>query len=870
MKNIEILIKKGLDHHREGRLVAAREIYQSVLQLSPAHYEALRLLGLIESQSGNKEKGLLLIRQAILSNSSIPTAYINEGMLLESIGRVEDAILSYTKAINYKKSAEFYFFRAGALRVLKRFEEAESDLLNCVKINSRYLEAYNNLGLVQRDLKKNKESLVSFDKALEINDRSYEANLNKGMALLDLEEIDQSVIFFKKACEIRPGEAESIVKLGTAYLRNGSYELAVDCFYRSIEIEKNLLEPYGWLINALKKLNRINEAIEITHELIKTKPDEKYLMILAELYLASGKFEEALSIYKDLLNTKNNDPVVLAHCGQVEQMQGNLDKAISYYEKALQLDPEMDRVYYHRSIIHNEYGQEGLAFDDISKAIRINNRNPNYYQIRGNLNLSRANHLEVIEDYQKALEIDPNFKFLEGHLIYVRNKICQWENYELNCSIIKDRIRAGQACSTVFPLHSIIDDLDVHQRAALAWKAHRLDVMASPWRIKKKHNKKITIGYFSSDYRNHPVAMLIKGLLRDHNRNQFIVLAFSLGNDDKSDLREEIIGSVDEFIDLSVEKDSSAVEMARSYNLDIAVDLNGYTHNSRSVIFANRVAPVQVSYLGFLGTMGANFIDYIICDRVMIPDLNSNYFSEKRIILPWYQVNDHKKINNLRKVNKHEYNLTQDEMIYCCFNNTYKLTPRIIDCWAKILSKVGKSKLVLYVSDSIARTNLMNEFSYRNVDFTRLIFAERKDYDEYLERYQAMDLFLDTYPYNGGTTTADALWAGLPVLTLAGESFASRYGASLLTALGMEELIAYTEEEYCIKAVELAFDKDRLGSIKAKLNQARIHSPLFNNKAFVRNIEAAYKAAHFRCQQGLEPATIEVQYDNESINSGSP
>jgi predicted O-linked N-acetylglucosamine transferase (SPINDLY family) len=336
----------------------------------------------------------------------------------------------------------------------------------------------------------------------------------------------------------------------------------------------------------------------------------------------------------------------------------------------------------------------------------------------------------------------------------------------------------------------------------------------------RKHaiNEKIRIGYFSTDFKNHPVAFLIAELFEIHDRNRFEIYAFSLENA-TDEMRGRLVMAFDRFIDAESMSDVEIAQASRGLSIDIAVDLTGFTQDSRTGIFAHRAAPIQVNYLGYPGTMGADYIDYIIADKTLIPPQSQKYYSEKVVYLPnSYQVNDRRRLISDRCFTRQELGLPENRFVFCCFNNNFKILPATFDGWMRILKAVESSVLFLYAENKWAEENLKKEAKARGIDSSRLVFGRQIPMEEYLARYRACNLFLDTTPYNAGTTASDALWTGLPVLTLIGQSFASRIAASLLKAIGLSELITNSQEQYEALAIELAMNPKKLAGIKERLN----------------------------------------------------
>jgi predicted O-linked N-acetylglucosamine transferase (SPINDLY family) len=376
--------------------------------------------------------------------------------------------------------------------------------------------------------------------------------------------------------------------------------------------------------------------------------------------------------------------------------------------------------------------------------------------------------------------------------------------------------------------------------------------------VKRPASQKIRIGYFSADFRNHAVSLLTAELYELHDKNKFEIIAFSFGVDDKGPMRLRLSQAFNQFIDVCDMSDLEIAKLARDLQIDIAVDLGGHTQDSRTGIFSNRAAPIQISYIGYLGTMGAEYYDYLLADETIIPDELQKFYAEKIVYLPSYQVNDRKRLISDRQFTRQELGLPEHGFVFCCLNNNYKILPATFDGWMRILKIVVGSALWLLEDNEWSRENLKKEAEKQGIAADRLVFAERLPLPEHLARHRQADLFLDTFPCNAGATASDALWTGLPILTRMGRSFASRVAASLLNAIGLPELITNTQEEYEALAIELALNQNKLAEIKLKLANNRLTTPLFDTPLFTKNLETAYIKMMGRYQDDLQPDHISI------------
>ena len=449
---------------------------------------------------------------------------------------------------------------------------------------------------------------------------------------------------------------------------------------------------------------------------------------------------------------------------------------------------------------------------------------------------------ETIACYEKALAIQAQIDWVYGELVHARMKICLWNLFQEDKKILDLQVGANQKVIQPFPLLAISDDPLLHRQASAIFAHYQYPANGALGPITKHpKEKKIRIGYFSADFHNHATGYLLAELIELHDKNQFELIGISFGPSQSDEMRQRLEKSFDQFIDASAMSDIEIAQLSRELKIDIAIDLKGFTQNCRTGIFAYRAAPIQVSYLGYPGTMAADYMDYLIADKTLIPEQSQGAYSEKIIYLPHsYQVNDRKRVISEKVFTRSELGLPEQSFVFCCFNNNFKILPATFASWMRILKAVEGSVLWLFQDNPWAVENLKREALNHGIDISRLIFAEKMPLEEHLARHRQADLFLDTFPYNAHTTASDALWAGLPVLTLMGQSFASRVAASLLTAIGLPELITTTSQEYEALAIELAKNPEKLAALKEKLAKNRLTTPLFDTPQFTKDLERAY------------------------------
>jgi predicted O-linked N-acetylglucosamine transferase (SPINDLY family) len=441
-------------------------------------------------------------------------------------------------------------------------------------------------------------------------------------------------------------------------------------------------------------------------------------------------------------------------------------------------------------------------------------------------------------------------------------KICDWADLDGRCQTLGGLLTANRA-SSPFAVLGLFDDpllqqqcAELHAKSKFNFNNERRLITKE---VRRDPKNKIRVGYFSADFHDHATMYLMAELFDYHDRGKFEVFGFSFGPKKDDAMRNRAQKRLDSFFDVANLSDQHVAALARAQQIDIAVDLKGYTQDSRPAIFGHGAAPIQINYLGFPGTMGTSAIDYLIADRVLIPDNLKSAYSEKIIYLPnSYQVNDSKRRISGRVFTRAELGLPESSFVYCCFNNNWKILPEIFGTWVRITQRVPNSVLWLYEDNPTAALNLKAQAKRQKLDPSRLVFARHLPHAEHLARYRLADLFLDTFPCTAHTTASDALWAGLPVLTRSGKSFASRVASSLLNAVGLPELITHTAEEYESLAINLAKNSGKISSLKTKLANNRATCPLFNTALFTQHIESAYQAVHERYHGGLAPEHIYV------------
>ena len=859
VQQIAAKLQQGLALHNAGQLEHARVIYEEIIKTNPMHFDALQLLGTLAAQTNQWDKALGLLSDALKINTSNAFVNNNYGNVLKEFKRLDEALTSYDRAIEFKRDyAEAYLNRGTVLQELNRLDEALTSYDRAIEFKRDYAEAYLNRGIVLKKIKRSDEALISYDRAIELRRDYAEAFYNRGNVLKELNRLDEALTSYDSAIEFKHGYAETYSNRGNVLKELNRLEEALTSYDRAIEFKLDFYEAYSNRGNTLQELKRLDEALTSYDRAIEFKRD------YAEAYYNRGtvllelkRLDEALTSYDRAIEFKRDYFEAYYNRGNALQELKRFEEALASYDRALEFKRDYAEAYLNRGTVLQELTRLDEALASYDRALEFNRDYAEAYYNRGTVLQELKRLDEALTSYDRAIELKPDYEYLFGFKLHTKMFMCDWQNFEADVQSLSLRITQGQKSSPSFPLLALIDSLPVQRKTSEIWIKDKHPINPSLGSIPKSlRRNKIRIGYYSADFNEHPVTYLTAELFELHDKNRFELIAFYFGLPNSSDMHKRVASAFDRFIDVRLQSDKGVALISRNIDIDIAIDLTGLTQDNRVGIFSYRAAPIQLSYIGYLGTMGAEYYDYLIADKTIIPLESKQYYKEKIVYLPSYQVNDSKREIADKTFTRVELNLPENGFVFCCFNNNYKITPSTFDEWMRILTAVPDSVLFLYAENKWAENNLKLEAEKRGVSQTRLVFGARISRSEYLARYRVADLFLDTLPYNAGTTASDALWAGLPVLTCMGESFASRVAASLLNAMELPELITTTQEEYEARAVELATNPVKLQAIRDKLERNRLTTALFDTPRFTKHIEAAYTQMYECYQADLPPDHI--------------
>ena len=683
---------------------------------------------------------------------------------------------------------------------------------------------------------------------------------NRGMALAASGSYAAAIAHFERAIAARSDFVPAHLLRAKLLADLRRYDDALAGIDKLLVLAPNLAEAWLGRSNILFETGRYGEALAACERALALKPD------LAEAWLGRGnvlaelkRYHEALAAYDRALALNPQFAGAMIGRGNVFNAIKRYGDALAAYDKALVLAPGFAEAWLGRGNVLNALKCYDEAFAAFDRALALV---PNLVEARfgrGNVFAAVKRHSEAAIAYAEVLKIDPQHAFTKGFLLHQKMLACDWSGIGPLIADIDRDVAAGKPAAEPFGWQAAATSPQSLQRCAELYNADRYPAVAVPPPPSLITHEKIRVGYVSGEFREQATSHLIVGVLEKHDPSRFEIFCVDNGWDDRSEIRKRINAAAQKIVDISKFGDAAAVAAIREHKIDILVNLNGYFGEHRMPIFARRPAPIQVNYLGFPGTLGAGYIDYIIADRHVIPEEHKGFYCEKVAYLPnCYQANDRNKAIAENTPDRRGCGLPEGGFVFSCFNNNYKILPEIFDCWMRILSRVDGSVLWLFEDNEGAALNLRKEAAARKVNPERLVFAKRMPLADHLARHRLADLFVDTLPYNAHTTASDALWAGLPLLTCRGATFPGRVASSLLDAVGLPELITRTLEAYERLAVELATHPEKLAAIKSKLADSRLTTPLFDTGPFTRHIEAAYAAMYERARAGLAPDHIDI------------
>lgn len=655
----------------------------------------------------------------------------------------------------------------------------------------------------------------------ESNDLAVASILNQALIHHKNNNLTEAEKLYHSILELQPTHADALHLLGLTYGQRGCHDQAIS--YYDQAIKQNPVFPGAYN----------NKGISLN---------------------SLGKYRQAAECIERSLEINPEDADAHSNLGHALSKLGDHRKAVAHLMRAVQLNPEHVNAYYNLGNAMKMANRESDAIRNYNKTLELV---PNHVSALNNLGIiyrSRKQYPDAIRCFQNALNINPGHSNSLSQLAISLRYICDWDHFEQTRSALTQWQSSGHEAPNPFSFLMWSDDPQAQQLCARAYTKASIKTVSQPINgSPSATDTRIKVAYLSTDFREHPVAHLTAELYELHDRDQFEITAIAYGESDSSPMRKRLIDAFDHFHEAGELSDTAVAELIASKGIHIVIDLGGHTQGARLAVLARRPAPIQINYLGYIGTMGAGFIDYAMVDQFSVPVKQQQFYDEQLIHLPCYMVTDAHREITAERITRAECGLPEDGFVFCSFNNTYKITPDIFDIWMRCLANVPDSVLWLLGDNEWAQLNLCNEAKKRNVDPARLIFAPRVTSACHLARQRLADLFLDTSPVNAGATASDALWMGLPVLSCAGKSFISRMGCSLVHAAGLPELVTESLDAYEALAIKLAQNPETLVKLRSKLLVNRKTAPLFNSHEFCKQFEAALTGVWNRWKQSLPP-----------------
>ena len=801
-------IEKALALHQQGRLAEAEVIYHQILSASPRHSVVLNFLGILETQCGHPEQAIKRFKKALANDATNPALHSNMGNALQALERHKEALQSYDRALALKPDhQEALYNRGTSLHALGRLQEALATYDRALAFAPHDASLYNNKGLVLQDLELFDEAMASYNRALTLAPQTAESAVNRGDLLHVLKRHEEALACYDQAININPDYAEAWSNKGAVYADLKQYRGALTCYDNALRIDPNLAETL---------LNKATSLFALKHY-------EK----------AMACCEQVLRIDESLVKTWS------------KKGSSSIDKSAVWFNKG-------------GALVGLMRFEDALACYE--EVLRINPKNADAWQNNGHALVQLNRYDQALLSFDKALEINPYLSFLYGTRLHTRMLVCDWKKAEGESNTLFQKIRDGEEATPPFPVLGLTDSVDLQIAASMRWigekYAENVELGAIP---KRSRHQKIRVAYLSADFREHAGGYNFVGLFENLDKSRFEIFAISFSNAPQSEFRTRLIRAFDQFIDVENKSDREVASLMRELEIDIAVDIMGPTSFMRAEIFAMRAAPIQVNQFGWPSC--APYMDYMISDGITIPVDQLPLYREKIACLPHtFFPTDNKRQIAAQTPSRTEAGLPENGLVFCSFNASYKITPEVFSCWMRILKQTGDSVLWLRENNPMMASNLRLEAQKLGISPDRLVFAPSvKLMKDHLARLRLADLFLDTFPFTAHTTSVDALWSGLPVLTRMGQSPLSRLAGSILSAIGTPELITSSIDEYERLAVELATQPERLANLRQRLVRNRLTTPLFDSALYTRHVENVLAQMYERYQCDLAPEHIHVK-----------
>jgi protein O-GlcNAc transferase len=853
----DTLLATAKEHHIAGRIDLAAQLYRQILDSAPRHVEAQVLLGFVALDCARNTEAVEHFRKAIAIDPNCIDAHLHLGMALRNLNQDELAIGAFKRSIAiYPDYAAAYIQLASTELKLGRESNAADAYEQCLKLEPNHLEAINNLGNIRKSQKRLVEAAQLYHRALSLDPENPDLKFNFSQAAQDMQRYDISIPVLQEAIAQKPNVAEWHLLLANAFVATDNRVEAIQACDTAIRLNPRLAEPH-FLRGSLYAIESdFVNAEKCFRQAIELRPN--YTLAMSNLGAACqrlAKIDEALHWYQQTLLFDPSSINALHNLGLLFHIRGKFDTALSYFKRLLSFEPDHIEGLLYYAILSSKLMQFDQAALALERIVFLDPKHTVALLSLGDIYQEQRHHDLALEVFRRALATAPEMPNLILRYINQKQVVCDWDGLDEQSDRFLNTIENTPPCSiddqvAPFMVIALSKPITCRQQFIQTKKFVRSHVEQIHPRYFKhqpadcsfKPDRRIRVGYFSGDFKTHPVGYLVSELFETHDRSRFEIFGYSYGPEEKSPLRSRITRAFDHFRDVYADSFEGIAKRIADDQIDILVDLQGFTARSRTDVMLMRPAPIQVTYLGYPGTMAMDCVDYILVDEYVAPREQQEYYAEELIHLPGcFMVNDSKReIDPVTPVRQH-LGLPEDGFVFCAFNSNYKMTRPMFEVWMRLLQAVPRSVLWLRDSNRFAVENLKKEANRCGISEDRLVMAPGMPMPKHLARHRAADLFLDTFPYNQHSTAADALRMGLPMVTLSGDTFASRVAGSLLQTLGLSELIASSFEEYEAIATKLTLDPIYMREVRRKLQQSLSTTDLYDGASFARKVELAYE-----------------------------
>ncbi len=854
---------RGVIAYKAKKYTEAVGFLQEALRLAPQNAQAWRALAGVHMALKTFDVAAVAYSKAIEINPADAGGHFNLGIALDSMEDYAASVQAYTRALQVQPDHwKAAFNRALANQKLHDHAAAEADLERVIRLNPGATEAHYSLGVSLHHMERYGEALEAYERVMEANPSHAAVYNASGFTLAAMGVHQAAVDSYDKALQFNPLMVEAYFNKGVALHQLAQYDEALDCYQKVLGFSADHADVYYLAANALNESRRHTQAIGFYDQAIALGKNTPELQLNKSIaYASAGDYRTAIELLDLALSMDPLYADAFNILSTTRRQMRQHEVAIESADRALQLRPGFASAWNNRGLAMQAMGSHVEALASFDAALQADEDFVDAQFNRAQVLTRLGQGADAAAAYVALLEKSPKYPYALGSLVHTELNQCIWDAYYVHSQHLRESVREGLAADAPFSFLSVGSSAEEQLACATQFTQDKFPPLSPLWTGALYAHSRIRVAYVSADFGEHPTSYLMAGLVEKHDRQRFEVFGIALKPVQDSATGRRVQAGFDHFLDVSQMDDAHVARLLRDSEIDIAVDLMGYTQNNRTGIFARRVAPVQVNYLGFPGTMGSTYMDYILADEVLIPEAERDFYAEKVVLLPGsFQVNDDRRVAAAHVPTRASCGLPDEGLVFCSFNGAHKLNPEFFAIWMRLLQQVPGSVLWLVAAGTQVEENLRRHAQRQGVDAARLVFAPKLPYAEHLARLSQADLFLDSLPFGAGATASDALFAGVPLLTCAGGAFAGRMAASLLNSLGLAEaLVAADLAKYESIALQLAKQPEALRALRQQLAVARKTSSLFDTAAFCRYLEQAYETMQTRVNNGMAASGFKVE-----------